>query len=58
MNSLLDALSSVASALSSAAAVSGGPVTQLNAAGPELQAVVKSLRTQIKQFQSNKVFTE
>jgi hypothetical protein len=58
MNSLLDALSSVASALSSAAAVSGGPVTQLNAAGPELQAVVRSLRTQIKQFQSNKVFTE
>lgn len=58
MNSLLDALSSVASALSSAVAVSGGPVTQLNAAGPELQAVVKSLRTQIKQFQSNKVFTE
>jgi hypothetical protein len=58
MNSLLDALSSVASALSSAAAVSGGPVTQLNAAGPELQAVVKSLRTQIRQFQSNKVFTE
>ena len=58
MNSLLDALSSVASALSSAVAVSGGPVTQLNAAGPELQAVVKSLRTQIRQFQSNKVFTE
>lgn len=58
MNTLLDALSSVATALSSAAAVSGGPVTQLNSTGPELQAVVKSLRTQIKQFQSNKVFTE
>lgn len=58
MNTLLDALSSVATALSSATAVSGGPVTQLNATGPELQAVVRSLRTQIKQFQSNKVFTE
>lgn len=58
MNSLLDALSNVATALSSASAVSGGPVTQLNATGPELQAVVRSLRTQIKQFQSNKVFTE
>ena len=58
MNSLLDALSSVASSMSSASSVSGGPVTQLNAAGPELQAVVKSLRTQIRQFQSNKVFTE
>ena len=58
MNSLLDALSSIASSMSSASSVSGGPVTQLNAAGPELQAVVKSLRTQIRQFQSNKVFTE
>lgn len=58
MNSLLDALSSVAIAMSSASAIYGGPVTQLNAAGPELRAVVKSLRTQIKQFQSKKVFTQ
>ena len=45
-------------ALTTAAAVSGGPVTQLNAAGPSLQAAVKSLRTQVKQFQSKKVYTE
>lgn len=58
MNSMLDALSSVASAMSSASSVSGGPVPLLNSAGPELQAVVRSLKTQIKQFQSKKVFTE
>ena len=58
LNSLLDSLNSVSIALSSASSITGGPVTQLNAAGPELQAVVQSLRTQIKLFQSKKVFTE
>jgi hypothetical protein len=56
--SLLDTLESVAIAMSSASAVSGGPVTQLNAAGPELQAVTRSLKTQLRLFQSKKVFTE
>ena len=58
LTSLLDTLESVAIAMSSASAVSGGPVTQLNAAGPELQAVARSLKTQLRLFQSKKVFTE
>ena len=58
LNSLLDSLDRVSVALSQASSVSGGPVTQLNAAGPALQATVKSLRTQIRQFQSKKVYTE
>lgn len=58
LNVLLDSLDTLSTALSTAAAVSGGPVTQLNAAGPSLQATVKSLRTQVKQFQSKKVYTE
>lgn len=58
LNVLLDSLDSLSTALTTAAAVSGGPVTQLNAAGPSLQAAVKSLRTQVKQFQSKKVYTE
>jgi len=44
--------------MSTATSVTGGPVPALNAAGPELQAVVKSLKTQIRLFQSKKVFTE
>jgi hypothetical protein len=44
--------------MTTATSVIGGPVVQLNAAGPELQAVVNSLKTQIKLFQSKKVFTE
>lgn len=58
LNSLLDSLDRLSSALTTASAVSGGPVTQLNAAGPALQATVTSLRTQIKQFKSTKVYTE
>jgi len=58
LTSLLDTLESVAIAMTSAASITGGPVTQLNAAGPELGAVVKSLKTQIILFQSKKVFTE
>lgn len=55
---LLDSLDSLSTALTSAVAVTGGPVTQLNSAGPSLKATVTSLRSQIKQFQSNKVYTE
>ena len=58
LTSLLDTLESVAIAMTSAASITGGPVTQLNAAGPELGPVVKSLKTQIILFQSKKVFTE
>lgn len=58
LNVLLDSLDTLSTALSTAAAVTGGPVTQLNSAGPSLKATVTSLRTQIKQFQSNKVYTE
>ena len=58
LTSLLDTLSSVASAMASATSVTGGPVPTLNAAGPELDAVVKSLKTQLILFQSKKVFTE
>lgn len=58
LNTLLDTLESVSTAMSTATSVTGGPVPALNAAGPELQAVVKSLKTQIRLFQSKKVFTE
>jgi len=58
LTTLLDTLDSVAIAMSSATSVTGGAVTELNAAGPELSAVVNSLKTQIILFQSKKVFTE
>jgi hypothetical protein len=58
LTTLLETLESLAVSLSSATSVTGGPVTQLNAAGPELGAAVKSLKTQIILFQSKKVFTE
>ena len=58
LNTLLDTLNNLAIAMTTATSVIGGPVVQLNAAGPELQAVVNSLKTQIKLFQSKKVFTE
>jgi len=58
LNTLLDTLDSVAQAMSGATSVTGGPVTQINVVGPELAATVNSLRTQIAQFQSKKVFTE
>ena len=58
LETLLDTLENVGSAMSTAAAVSGGPVTNLVTAGPELRAVARSLKAQIKQFQSKKVFTE
>jgi len=58
LTTLLDTLSSVAAAMASASSITGGPVPTLNAAGPELDAIVKSLRTQLILFQSKKVFTE
>lgn len=58
LTSLLDTLESVAIAMTSATSITGGPVPTINAAGPELQAVVNSLKTQIILFQSKKVFTE
>lgn len=58
LGALLDTLSSVADAMSTASAVGAGPVTQLNATGPSLKATVQSLKTQFKVFQSKKVFTE
>jgi len=58
LETLLDTLENVGTAMSSATAVSGGPVTQLITTGPELKAVAKALKAQMKQFQSKKVFTE
>jgi hypothetical protein len=58
LETLLDTLENVGSAMSTATAVSGGPVTDLVTAGPELRAVARSLKAQIAQFQSKKVFTE
>jgi hypothetical protein len=58
LTTLLDTLESVASAMSSATSTTGGPVIALNAVGPELQAVLGSLKTQLQLFQSKKVFTE
>jgi hypothetical protein len=58
LETLLDTLENVGSAMSTATAVSGGPVTNLVTTGPELRAVARSLKAQITQFQSKKVFTE
>lgn len=58
LETLLDTLENVGSAMSTATAVSGGPVTDLVTTGPELRAVARSLKAQIAQFQSKKVFTE
>jgi hypothetical protein len=58
LETLLDTLENVGKAMSTASAVSGGPVTQLVTTGPELTAVAKTLKAQMKQFQSKKVFTE
>ena len=54
MNTLLDTLQHVATAMTSATSVSGGPVAQLNMVGPELGAVIGSLKTQMNQFKSKK----
>lgn len=54
---LISSLNAVASAMTTASAL-GIPVTQLNTAGPSLQASLTSLQKQISIFQSKKVFTE
>ena len=58
LTTLLDTLGNLGQALTSATAVSGGPVTQLNVVGPEVTAVVKALKTQISIIKSKKVYTE
>jgi hypothetical protein len=58
LGALLDSLSTVADAMSTASAIGAGPVTQLNITGPALKATVQSLKAQFKLFQSKKVFTE
>lgn len=58
LGALLDSLSTVADAMSTASAIGAGPVTQLNATGPALKATIQSLKAQFKLFQSKKVFTE
>lgn len=58
LTTLLDTLESVAASMTAASSITGGPVPTLNAAGPELDAVIKSLKTQLILFQSKKVFTE
>jgi len=58
LTTLLDALDSVATAMSTATTPLGGPVTQLIATGPELKAVVALLKAEVITFQSKKVFTE
>jgi len=58
LGALLDTLDSVATSMTTATSVLGGPVPSLNAAGPSLKATIQSLKTQYKLFQSKKVFTE
>lgn len=61
LTTLLDTLENVAIAMQNAAAFVDGeaaPITALVAAGPELEAVARSLKTQMILFQSKKVFTE
>ena len=58
LKTLLNSLDRLSTALTVSTSVLGGPVTQLNAAGPALKASIQSLRSQIKNIQSNKVYTE
>lgn len=58
LETLLNTLETVASAMSSASAVGAGPVVQLNTAGPALRSTVTTLKNQLKTFQSKKVFVE
>ena len=58
LTTLLNSLNKLSYSLEIAASVSGGPVPQLNQAAYPLRAAVTSLQKQIKQFQSNKVYTE
>jgi len=58
LTKLLDTLDHVATAMSSATTPIGGPVTSLISTGPQLSAVISTLKKQIPKFQSKKVFTE
>lgn len=58
LTDLLSSLNRLAYAIEAASAVSGGPVVQLNAAGPALRASLTLLEKQIKELKSNKVYTE
>jgi hypothetical protein len=55
---LLETLTTVGDAMSTASAVGAGPVTQLNTTGPVLKASIQSLKNRISVFQSKKVYIE
>jgi hypothetical protein len=58
VNELLDALQSVSAAMSQAVAVSGGPVTSLIEEGGALQATIATLRSNLSNTLSKKVYVE
>jgi hypothetical protein len=58
ISQLLDTLTVLADAMKDASAVSGGPVTQLNTAGPVVKASIRSLKSRISRLQSKKVYIE
>jgi hypothetical protein len=58
MNSLLSALNGVAAAMQSATAIGAGPVTSLVTQAGILQSQTQALKDSIKNFKSNKVYTE
>lgn len=58
VNELLDALQSVSAAMSQAVAVSGGPVTSLVEEGAALQATIATLRSNLSNTLSKKVYVE
>jgi hypothetical protein len=58
MNSLLSALNGIAIAMQTATAVGAGPVTSLVTQAGTLQSQTQALRDSIKNFKSNKVYTE
>lgn len=55
---LLDSLSMLSTALTTATAVPAGSIASLNTIGPTLKATVDILSSQTGSFQSHKVFTE
>lgn len=58
LETLLNTLETISSAMTSASAVGAGPVIQLNTVGPVLKSTVGTLKSQLKTFQSKKVFIE
>jgi signal peptidase I len=58
LETLLNTLEILSSAMSSASAVGAGPVIELNTTGPVLKSTVTTLKSQLKSFQSKKVFIE